>query len=127
MLARAHTYALCGLEAVPIDVEIDCAQGLPSLTVVGLPDQAVKEARERVRSAITNSQYDLPGHRVTINLAPAELKKEGGHFDLSMALGMLAASGQLDPAKLDEIVVVGEVALDGRLRAIPGLHPMVMA
>ncbi len=127
MLARAHTYALVGLEALPIDIEIDCAQGLPSLTVVGLPDQAVKEARERVRSAIVNSQYDLPGHRVTINLAPAELKKEGGHFDLGIALGMLAASGQLDPAKLDEIVVVGEVALDGRLRAIPGILPMVMA
>jgi magnesium chelatase family protein len=127
MLARAYSYAIVGLEAVPIEIEVDSALGLPNVTVVGLPDQAVKEARERVRSAIVNSQYELPSRRLTINLAPAGLKKEGGFFDLAIALGVLAASGQLDPAKLAEVIVVGELALDGSLRPVPGLLPIAMA
>ncbi|MBI3322867.1 MAG: ATP-binding protein, partial [Candidatus Omnitrophica bacterium] len=127
MLARAHTYTLVGLEAVPIDVEVDAAAGLPGLTVVGLPDQAVKEARDRVRAAVVNSQYDLPSRRITVNLAPANLKKAGGLFDLAIALGLLAASDQLDPAALDEVVVAGELALDGSLRPVSGILPIVMA
>ena len=127
MLARAHTYTLVGLEAVPIDVEVDAAAGLPGLTVVGLPDQAVKEARDRVRAAVVNSQYDLPSRRITVNLAPANLKKAGGLFDLAIALGLLAASDQLDPAALDDVVVAGELALDGSLRPVSGILPIVMA
>ncbi len=127
MLARAHCYALVGLDAVPIEVEVDVAQGLPSLTVVGLPDQAVKEARERVRSAITNSQLRIPQSRITINLAPADLKKEGGMFDLAIALGILAASGQTDPSRVEQIAAVGELALDGSLRSVPGVLPIAMA
>ena len=127
MLARAHTYAVIGLEAVPIEIEVDTSRGLPSLTVVGLPDQAVKESRERVRSAILNSQYAWPSGRVTVNLAPANLKKEGGALDFAIALGMLAASGQVDPATVDEVVAVGELALDGSLRPIPGMLPIVMS
>ena len=127
MLARSHAYAIVGLDALPVDIEVDVGQGLPSLTVVGLPDQAVKEARERVKSAILNSQYEVPQRRLTVNLAPADLKKEGGFFDVAIALGVLAASGQLDPAKLDEVVAVGELALDGHLRPTPGILPMAMA
>jgi len=127
MLARAHAYALLGLDAVPIDIEVDVGWGLPCLTLVGLPDQAVKEARERVRSALVNSQFTLPERRMTVNLAPAHLKKAGGLFDLPIALGMLAASGQLDPARLDAVVAAGELALDGRLRPIPGVLSIAMA
>ena len=127
MLARSYSYTLVGLDAVPVDIEVDVATGLPNLTIVGLPDQAVKEARERLRSAILNSQFDLPSQRLTINLAPADVKKEGGAFDLPMALGILAASGQVDPAKVAEVVAIGELALDGRLRPTPGVLPMAMA
>ena len=127
MLARGYSFALVGLDAVPVEIEVDVGRGLPSLTVVGLPDQAVKEARERVRSAILNSQYELPQQRLTVNLAPADLKKEGGLFDLAIALGVLAASGQLDPVKLAEVVAVGELALDGSLRPTPGILPIAMA
>ncbi len=127
MLARAHAYALLGLEALPIDIEVDAGQGLPAMTVVGLPDQAVKEARERVRSALLNSQYQLPNRRLTINLAPADVKKEGGAFDVGIALGILAASGQIDPAQVDALVALGELALDGTLRPVPGILPMALA
>lgn len=127
MLARSYSYTLVGLDAVPVDIEVDVATGLPNLTIVGLPDQAVREARERLRSAILNSQFELPSQRLTINLAPADVKKEGGAFDLPMALGILAASGQVDPAKVAEVVAVGELALDGRLRSTPGILPMAMA
>ncbi len=127
MLARSYSYAIVGLEAIPIEIEVDTSRGLPNLTVVGLPDQAVKEARERVRSAILNSQYELPPRRITVNLAPADLKKEGGMFDLAIALGILSTSEQLDPARLAEVVVVGELALDGSLRPVPGILPIAMA
>lgn len=127
MLARLRSFAVVGLEAVPVEIEVDSGQGLPGLTIVGLPDQAVKEARERVRSAIRNSQFRFPDTRITVNLAPADVKKEGGSFDLAIALGVLACSDQLDPATLGDVVVVGELALDGTLRPTPGILPIVMA
>ena len=127
MLARAHTYTVFGLEAVPVEIEVDIRPGLPSLTIVGLPDQVVKESRERVRSAILNSQFLVPHQRITVNLAPAELKKVGGHFDLAIALGILAASAQVEPAAVDGVISVGELALDGSLRGVPGLLPIALA
>ena len=127
MLARTLSYTTVGLEAFAVAVEVDAGCGLPALAIVGLPDQAVKEAKERVRSAILNSQYELPSLRFTVNLAPADLKKEGGVFDLAIALGMLAASRQLDPAPLSAAVVLGELALDGSVRAVPGVLPIALA
>jgi len=127
MLVRAISYTTLGLEAFPVDVEVDTSQGLPALTIVGLPDQAVKEARDRVRAAIINSQYHLPSQRLTINLAPADIKKEGAIFDLAIALGILAASGQLDPWRLASVAVLGELALDGRVRPVHGVLPVALA
>jgi len=127
MLARAISYAICGLEALPVHVEVDAARGLPGLTIIGLPDQAVREAKERVRSAIVNSQFHLPSQRLTVNLAPADVKKTGGVFDLAMALGILAASDQLDPAALAASVVLGELALDGAVRPVPGTLAVALA
>ena len=127
MLARTTSYTTLGLEALPVEVEVDAARGLPGLAIVGLPDQAVKEAKERVRSAILNSQYRLPSKRVIVNLAPADLKKEGGVFDLAIALGVLAASQQLDPAHVASIVALGELALDGSVRPVHGTLPIALA
>src|SRR5262245_8215056 len=127
MLARTYSFTLLGLEALPVAVEVDAQHGLPVLAVVGLPDQAVKEARERVRTAILNSQFDLPTRRFIVNLAPADLKKEGGAFDLAIALGLLAASGQADPDVVASVAALGELALDGSLRPVAGVLPMAMA
>ncbi|MBI2495410.1 MAG: YifB family Mg chelatase-like AAA ATPase [Candidatus Omnitrophica bacterium] len=127
MLTRTTSYTTVGLEALPVEVEVDATRGLPALAIVGLPDQAVKEARERVRSAILNSQYRLPSQRFIVNLAPADVRKEGGVFDLAIALGLLAASRQLDPARLASVIVLGELALDGGVRAIHGALPIAMA
>jgi magnesium chelatase family protein len=127
VLARTLSSTTVGLEAFAVAVEVDAGRGLPALAIVGLPDQAVKEAKERVRSAILNSQYELPSLRFTVNLAPADLKKEGGVFDLAIALGILAASRQLDPEPLSAVVVLGELALDGSVRAVPGVLPIALA
>ena len=127
MLARTTSYITLGLDALPVEVEVDAARGLPTLTIVGLPDQAVKEAKERVHSAIINSQFRLPSLRFIVNLAPADVKKEGGMFDLAIALGMLAASGQVDPAQLASVAVLGELALDGTVRSIHGALPIALA
>jgi len=127
MLARTQSYTTVGLQALPVEVEVDAATGLPALTIVGLPDQAVKEAKERVRSAILNSQYRLPSQRFIVNLAPADVKKEGGVFDLAIALGMLAVSHQLDPAPLASAIVLGELALDGSVRPVHGTLPIALA
>ena len=120
MLARVNSYTTLGLEALPVAIEVDAARGLPALTMVGLPGPAVKEAKERVRAAIINSQYRLPSRRFIVNLAPADLKKEGGLFDLAVALGILAASDQLDPHQLASVIVLGELALDGGRRRNAG-------
>lgn len=127
MLARATTYVTVGLKALVIDVEVDLGRGLPTLTIVGLADQAVKEARERVRAAILNSQYELLSRRITVNLAPANVRKEGGNFDLAIALGILAASKQLDPESLANTIVLGELALDGTVRPVHGVLPIALA
>lgn len=126
MLAKIYSCAVIGLDAVPIEVEVDIAsQGLPSFTIVGLPDKSVDEAKERVRSAIRNSGADFPAKRITVNLAPADLPKEGPYYDLPIALGILIASGQLK-ADLSSTLVTGELSLDGTVRSVPGVLPQAV-
>ena len=120
MLARCLSASLVGLDAQPVTVEVDLAPGLPGVQLVGLPDKAIQESRERVRSALRNSGFRGPLVRVVVNLAPADLRKEGPAFDLPIALGLLAASGQLDRPQLDGLWCAGELALDGQLRPIRG-------
>ena len=124
MLAKVKSAAVVGLEGAVVEVEVDISPGLPSFTIVGLPDKAVQEARERVRSAIRNSYYKFPNRRITVNLAPADLKKEGPAYDLSIAVGILISSEQLN-ADLSESIFLGELSLDGKLRHTHGVLPMV--
>ncbi|NMG00210.1 YifB family Mg chelatase-like AAA ATPase [Aromatoleum toluolicum] len=119
-LALVRTRALAGMGAPEVTVEVHLANGLPAFNLVGLPDTEVREARERVRAAIATSQFEFPQRRITVNLAPADLPKEGGRFDLPIALGILAASGQVDAAGLAQHEFVGELSLDGSLRAVRG-------
>jgi len=124
MLAKIKSAAVVGLEGAIVEVEVDISPGLPSFTIVGLPDKAVQEARERVRSAIRNSNYKFPNRRITVNLAPADLKKEGPAYDLPMAIGILTSSEQLN-ADLSHSIFLGELSLDGKLRHTHGVLPMV--
>ncbi|MDD2885513.1 MAG: YifB family Mg chelatase-like AAA ATPase [Dechloromonas sp.] len=125
-LAIAHSRGLDGLQAPPVTVEVHLANGLPSLTLVGLPDAEVREARDRVRAAIVNSGFEFPTKRITINLAPADLPKESGRFDLPMALGILAASGQIPSAGLAQHEFAGELSLSGALRPVRGALAMAL-
>ena len=126
MLAKVMSAAVVGLDAVPVEVEIDIAnQGLPNFFIVGLPDKAVDEAKERVRSAIKNSGADFPAKRMTVNLAPADLPKEGASYDLPIALGILLASGQIDK-DISDSLFSGELSLDGRVRSINGALPLAL-
>jgi magnesium chelatase family protein len=124
MLATVTSCAVVGLEGAIIEVEVDISRGLPSLIIVGLPDAAVKESRERVRAAIENSGLAWPFKRVTVNLAPADMRKEGPAYDLPIAAGVLIASQQGWPDKLEGAALVGELSLDGRLRHTTGILPM---
>lgn len=119
-LSIIYTRAALGVNAPPITVEVHISNGLPGLTLVGLPETAVKEARDRVRSAIINSGYEFPAKKITINLAPADLPKEGGRYDLPIAIALLAASEQLSPAKLNQYELIGELALTGAIRGVTG-------
>jgi len=127
MLATALSASVVGVEGVAVRVEVDVAFGLPGLTIVGLAGSAVLEARERVRAALRNSGFEVPSRRITINLAPANLPKEGTGHDLAMATGILVASGQLSPSRVAETALIGELALDGSLRPIPGAMALVAA
>lgn len=120
MLARALTHAVVGLEARPVEVEAHLQRGVPAFTIVGLPDKACNEARERVRSGVASAELEWPLRRITVNLAPAGLRKEGSGYDLPIALAILAASRQLPAERLDGHAALGELALDGRLRPVPG-------
>lgn len=126
-LAIVHSRAQVGVEAPAVTVEAHLANGLPSLTLVGLPETAVKESKDRVRSALLTSGFDFPARRITLNLAPADLPKDGGRFDLSIALGILAASAQLPGETLDRIECLGELALSGALRPVQGVLPAALA
>jgi magnesium chelatase family protein len=120
VLARALTHALVGLEARPVEVEAHLQRGVPGFAIVGLPDKACQEAKERVRSGIASAELEWPLKRITVNLAPAGLRKEGSGFDLPIALAVLAASRQVPPERLAEHAALGELALDGRVRSVPG-------
>ncbi|MBI5330316.1 MAG: YifB family Mg chelatase-like AAA ATPase [Betaproteobacteria bacterium] len=126
-LAVVRSRALAGMEAPEVVVEAHLANGLPSFTLVGLPEAEVKEARDRVRAAITQSGFDFPGKRITVNLAPADLPKESGRFDLPIAIGLLAASGQIPPNRLEEYEFAGELALTGALRPVRGALAMMLS
>jgi len=120
MIAKVLSAAVLGLEAYPIDVEVDITGGLPMFTVVGLPDAAVKESRDRVRSALKNTGFKFPVKRITINLAPADLKKEGSRFDLPIAIGILIAEGIINENRVKNFVITGELSLDGQVKPVKG-------
>jgi magnesium chelatase family protein len=126
MLAKVYSGTIYGIEGYIVEVEIDISSGLPSFNIVGLPDTAVKESKERVSSAIRNSGFDFPARKITVNLAPADLKKEGAGFDLPISLGILAALGQINIEKLKDYYIIGELALDGSIRPVKGVLPLVL-
>ena len=127
MLAKLNTFALVGIDAVPVEVEVDASAGLPKIVIVGLPELAVKESIHRIERALANLGYDRPTGRTIINLAPADLRKDAGSFDLPIALGMLVATGQLLPEQIRDFAIVGELALDGSVRPVKGALSMAMA
>jgi magnesium chelatase family protein len=127
MLTKVQSFCLVDLDATAITVEVDIARGLPSITIVGLPDNAIKESKERVRAAIRNSGYQFPSQRITVNLSPANIKKEGALFDLPIALGILASSGKIAASSLHGYAFVGELSLDGKIQPIRGAFSMACA
>ncbi len=126
MISKVFSISLLGLEAYPIEIEVDVASGLPAVAVVGLPDTAIRESKERVKSAIKNSGYKYPSERIIINLAPADIKKEGPSFDLAIALGVLAATNQINPEWLSNYIILGELALSGEIRSVKGALPIAI-
>jgi magnesium chelatase family protein len=126
-LAVVHSRAQVGVDAPPVTVEVHLANGLPCLSIVGLPEAAVKESKDRVRAALLSARFEFPARRITINLAPADLPKEGGRFDLAIALGILAASQQIPSAELDAYEFIGELALTGKLRPVRGALSAALA
>src|SRR5215831_4517078 len=126
MLAKVCSAALNGIEAYPVEVEVNAGFGDTIIVIVGLPDAAVKESRDRVLTAVANSGYKFTFGRTTINLAPADVKKEGPSFDLPIAIGMLAASEQLETDQLDNFILVGELALTGAVRPVKGVLPIAL-
>lgn len=125
MLSIIKSAALMGIDSYPVDVEVDLSNGLPAFDIVGLPDSAVKESRERVRTAIRNSGFSFPVKRITVNLAPADTKKEGASFDLPIALGILAASNLFSVSAIQDAIITGELSLDGSVRPVNGILPMM--
>src|SRR5712692_7796225 len=127
MLAKLKTFALQGIDALPVEVEVDAAAGLPKTVLVGLPELAVRESIHRIERALANLGYQRPNGRTVINLAPADLKKDAGAFDLPIALGILVATGQLLPEQVEGFAMAGELALDGSVRPIKGALSIAMA
>jgi magnesium chelatase family protein len=127
VLAKVLSSTLLGVDAWIVEVEVDLANGLPTFTTVGLPDASIRESRDRVKAAMANSGFPFPLKRITVNLAPAHLRKEGTAFDLPIALGILQAAGYIQSEQLHKYVVVGELSLDGRVKAVAGVMPMALA
>ena len=128
MLAKVNSCAVFGMDAHMVKVEVDVSPGLPCFDIVGLPDASVRESKERVRTAIKNSGFEFPLRRITVNLAPADIKKEGSNFDLPIAMAILAATGQIEiPNRFLDALIVGELSLDGTVRPVNGVLAMAMA
>ena len=127
MLAKVLSSAVLGIDAYRVEVEVDITSGLPMFTTVGLPETSVKESKERVKAAINNSGYRFPDDRITVNLAPADIKKEGTGFDLPIALGILTATGLIPQETVSQYMVLGELSLDGRVKPVKGSLPMALA
>lgn len=127
MLAKIQSMGLAGLEANLIEIEVDIGGGLPQFSIVGLPDATVRESRDRVRSALKNTGFQFPAKKITVNLAPAGLKKEGAGLELGIAIGILVAEGILSQEAVTSYIFVGELALDGRIKAVPGVLSMALA
>jgi len=127
MLAKVLSSSVLGIDAYVVEVEVDITMGLPAFATVGLPDGAVRESKDRVKSAIKNSGYRFPPHRITVNLAPADRKKEGAGFDLPMAVGILSATGLVNRDKLEQYLIIGELSLDGKVKKTKGALPMALA
>ena len=126
MFKRIRSYCLLGIKAIPVSVEVDASQGLPGFTLVGLPDNAVRESRERVVSAIRSVNKVVTGFRTTVNLSPADLRKEGSALDLPLAMGLLCATEEIIVESLDKFVFVGELSLDGLLKPVRGVLSIAM-
>src|SRR5215472_13664815 len=124
-LARAHAIALVGVQGHPVEIEADIENGMVALLLVGLPDTALREARDRIRSAIVNSGESWPTRRITVGLSPASLPKRGSGFDVGIAVAILAAAGTLPASALDDLVLIGELGLDGQMRPVRGVLPAV--
>jgi len=124
MLARVFSCAVIGLDGVIVEVEVDTGGGLPKMVIVGLPDAAVQESRERVQSAVKNAGFYYPRKKLTVNLAPASVRKEGPAYDLPIAVGVLIATSQLDPESVENTLIIGELSLDGGVRHVKGVLPM---
>src|SRR5258708_27157178 len=124
MIAKIESACLIGMEAARVQVEVSLAKGSPSFSVVGLPDASVREAKDRVVAAIRNTGFEFPSRRVTVNLAPADLRKEGACFDLAIAVGILIASEAISPKRWPQCLWLGELALDGALRSVRGALPL---
>ena len=122
-VATTYSRAEIGIEAPSVTVEADVAGGLPQIQIVGLPETAVKESKDRVKSAVKNTNLEIPDRKLTVNLAPADLPKSGGRYDLAIALAILAASNQIPASRIAKMEFLGELALDGRIRAITGVLP----
>ena len=127
MLAKVTSFALYGLQGLPISVEVDVFNGMPSFEIVGLADTAVKESKERVRSAIKNSGRHFRNGKITINLAPADIKKQGAYLDLAIAMGILKAQGEEGLIDFSDYVMLGELSLDGSLRGVNGIMPILIS
>ncbi|OPY64860.1 MAG: Competence protein ComM [Syntrophorhabdaceae bacterium PtaU1.Bin034] len=126
MVSKVFTASLYGIDGIKVEVEVDITHGLPSFNIVGLPEPSIKESRERVRAAIKNAGFEFPNDRITINLAPADVRKDGSSFDLPVAVGMLAAMGVIKQEALLDHVITGELSLDGRIKGIKGILPMAL-
>ncbi|MCM8772725.1 MAG: YifB family Mg chelatase-like AAA ATPase [Candidatus Omnitrophica bacterium] len=126
MIAKVNSLTIWGIESFEVEIEVDIAKGIPGISIVGLPDQAVKESKDRIKPAIKNSGFEFPSGKITVNLAPADLKKEGPYFDLPVAIGILTASGIIKQSRIDEFYFVGELALNGEIRKVNGILPMAL-
>ncbi len=126
MLSKVKSRTILGIDSFPVEVEVDISNGLPAFELVGFAHSTVKESRERVRAAIKNSGFEFPNRRITVNLAPADIKKEAPLFDLPIALGILAATQQMESKELEDLVVIGELSLDGRVKPVKGVLPIAL-